>query len=113
MSNVVVQNKTRLTIGDLPRDSTGITAGLKQTLVVTYNYSRKYPTKMVALREMLQAVVDKLDETMKAQPVENKAVEEPAKTEAPVVKQAEVKQHGPVTTAATETVKQQLAQSAQ
>jgi hypothetical protein len=45
-----------MTVTDLPRDKQGALGGLRRALVASFNYCRKYPTKMVVLKSTLEYV---------------------------------------------------------
>jgi hypothetical protein len=50
-----------MVITDLPRDTGGALGGLRRALVGSFNYCRKYPSKMVILKETLQYVVARIE----------------------------------------------------
>lgn len=49
-----VKRPARLDIVDMPRDTTRALGGLRQAICASFNYCRKYPNKMVVLKEVLK-----------------------------------------------------------
>jgi len=49
-----VKRPARLDIVDMPRDTTRSLGGLRQALCASFNYCRKYPTKMTVLKTVLK-----------------------------------------------------------
>ncbi|QDP58692.1 MAG: hypothetical protein Tp125SUR00d2C35697761_27 [Prokaryotic dsDNA virus sp.] len=84
----------RLDIRDMPRDKSRSLGALRQALCASFNYCRKYPTKMAILKEVLKYTYNRINEFEKelAAHEASKSTDSPESTEkAPV---ADPKQSG-------------------
>ncbi len=50
----------RLDIKDMPRDKTRALGGLRQALVASFNYCRKYPVKMAVLKDVVKYTYNRI-----------------------------------------------------
>ncbi len=64
-TEVVTKRPARLDIVDMPRDKARVLGGLRQALCASFNYCRKYPSKMQVLQEVLVYVVARIDNHLK------------------------------------------------
>lgn len=58
---------TRLDIKDMPRDTTRCLGGLRQAICASFNYCRKYPTKMAVLKSVLKYTYNRIVQWEKEQ----------------------------------------------
>jgi hypothetical protein len=57
-----VKRPARLDMTDMPRDPQRALGGLRKMLCATFNYTRKYPTKLAVFKETLKYVYNRISE---------------------------------------------------
>lgn len=66
---------TRLDIKDMPRDTTRCLGGLRQAICASFNYCRKYPTKMTVLKSVLKYTYNRIVQWEKEQAAKDEQAE--------------------------------------
>ncbi len=61
MADTKATRPARLDIVDMPRDKNRVLGGLRLALCASFNYCRKYPAKMLVLKEVLEYVVERIN----------------------------------------------------
>ena len=82
-------SSTRLNITDLPRDPQRSLGGLRQALVASANYCKRYPKKLELLLKVLKATYKYCLEAQKAADKAAKAAKKVAEEEAAMLALAE------------------------
>lgn len=60
MADTKATRPARLDIVDMPRDKNRVLGGLRLALCASFNYCRKYPAKMLVLKEVLEYVLERV-----------------------------------------------------